>query len=243
LAFSPAVEGRSPVLVTASQHEMLLWDLATGEVRRKIADISAPVFGMAFLGDGVTLATAQADGLRFWDVERGSCKTRRDHTGAVFCVAIATDGKGLASAGADGRILLWEGPDDAKPDLLVEHTGQITALAFSPSNPWLVATDGSAAKLYDLEIREKHKEPTLVFRGHTRSITWLGFTRDGQRLATASGLDRHVKIWDPVSGLATLTLSHGSLHQIAGAGFHPDGRRLAVAIGRDIIIHGAAEEE
>jgi RNA polymerase sigma factor (sigma-70 family) len=123
LAFSP--DGRTLASAGGSfdphadpdfAEALLLWDLATGKVLRRLA--GAPrgnpggrsIRSLAFSPDGKTLATGEA-GHALFLYETASGRVRRElagHHGDVYAVSFFPDGKLLASAGSDLSALIWD---------------------------------------------------------------------------------------------------------------------------------------
>ncbi|KAK3947359.1 hypothetical protein QBC32DRAFT_328628 [Pseudoneurospora amorphoporcata] len=68
-------------------------------------------------------------------------------------------------------------------------------------------------------------EGLLTLEGHSRYITSVAFSPDGQRLASGSD-DKTIKIWDPASGSCLQTLE-GHSDYVTSVAFSPDGQRLA----------------
>jgi WD40 repeat protein len=61
------------------------------------------------------------------------------HTDAVLDVAVAPDGRWIASASADGSVRIWS-PSTGQAQLtLVGHTGPVQAVAISPGSAWLAS--------------------------------------------------------------------------------------------------------
>src|SRR5262249_38054419 len=54
-----------------------------------------------------------------------------DSSGAVFCVAVAPDGKVMATAGADGVVRLWERATGKELRRFAGHEGWVFAVAFA----------------------------------------------------------------------------------------------------------------
>jgi WD40 repeat protein len=98
-----------------------LWSVATGREIRQFGDHphnageGLYVMSLAFLPDRKTIAVAMvAEGdinpsLRIFDLNTGKVRRRLEgYTNFVYGIAIAPDGKTMASASADGTTLVWD---------------------------------------------------------------------------------------------------------------------------------------
>ena len=66
-----------------------------------------------------------------------------------------------------------------------------------------------------------------VLAGHSRGVTAVKWSPDGDRLATGSG-DGTAKVWDPTTGAATATLA-GHAEGVNDVAWSPDGCHVATA--------------
>ena len=98
-----------------------LWDAATPRELSQFGDHPDKegeppyVTSLAFLHDGKSVAVAAvwaggADpSLRLWDTHTGKVRRRLEgHANFVYRIAVALDGKTMASASADGTTLIWD---------------------------------------------------------------------------------------------------------------------------------------
>jgi WD40 repeat protein len=70
--------------------------------------------------------------VRLWEAANGRLLgTLRSHNSAVFCVALAADGRLAASSGMDGTVRLWRVPDGLPLLSGQAHTGAIWAMGLS----------------------------------------------------------------------------------------------------------------
>ncbi|MGH8573398.1 MAG: WD40 repeat domain-containing protein, partial [Gammaproteobacteria bacterium] len=78
------------------------------------------------------------------------------HTGDVFAVAFAPDGKTLASGSGDGTVKLWEKGQPQSPATSLEgHTGNVFSVAFAPDGKMLASgSQDGAVKLWDADTRQ-----------------------------------------------------------------------------------------
>jgi WD40 repeat protein len=71
--------------------------------------------------------------LILWDIETGAAVRRfKGHTDAVWCVAVAPDGRTALSGSADGTLILWDIETGDAMRTLTGHEGAVYCLAISP---------------------------------------------------------------------------------------------------------------
>jgi len=64
------------------------------------------------------------------------------HTDPVVALAVAPDGRWLASAGGDGTVRIWDPVTGTAGHLLTGHTDPVVALAVAPDGRWLASAGG-----------------------------------------------------------------------------------------------------
>ncbi|XP_073051894.1 uncharacterized protein [Primulina eburnea] len=102
------------------------------------------------------------------------------------------------------------------------HTGELYAVACSPTDSTLVATGGGDDKGFFWKINQG--DWTSALEGHQDSVSSLAFSVDGQLLASG-GLDGVVKIWETASGDLKCTLE-GPTGNIEWVRWHPKGHLI-----------------
>ena len=216
VAFTP--DGR--LLSGAYDDTLVLWDLATGQVIRRMANPSGDVNLVAVAPDGRLAAAATEGGVvTLWDLENGQQVGELLHNPELqlLPVAFSPDGRLLASGSEDGTVVIWDVATRSELQRFAVLDGVLFALDFSPDGQLLAAAgQGDAVSLFDVSSGE------LV--GTLGSLPdWLfdlDFSPNGTQLLGASR-DGAVLLWD-VAGRRLLRALRGE-----------DGRTLSVAFVDD----------
>ncbi|MBE9159849.1 GUN4 domain-containing protein [Nodosilinea sp. LEGE 06152] len=238
-----AISPNGQTLASASSDNTIkLWNLQTGQLLRTMSTNAADgiVNTLLFSPDGQRLATAtQHNTLQLWDATTGqlvrTLVNRATNLYPPMPLAFSANGQTLATADSDNSVKLWNARTGARQITLKGHSAPVRDLAFSPDSQRLATSDGTTARLWNLQTYATAHTLTLNQSvGHPVQPTNLGevaFSPDGQTLAASTLLLPLVESEPiPRQGLTLWDVATGqSLEQIHGVGqfqFSPDGQFL-----------------
>jgi WD40 repeat protein/serine/threonine protein kinase len=235
LAFSP--DGTTLAVGTAGSRGeeacgVSLYDAATGARRPEALPTGTGVHGLAFAPDGATLAVGCGDNLvRLWQPARARpFQSLPGHSPLeAWSVAFPGQDHGLASAGDDSTIRLWDLNTGRARRMLLGHYSLVSCLAFSPRSR-LLASGGydRTVRLWDPATGRQLARLT----GHAQDIRCLAFSPDGRLLASGSGTfdakGGELKLWDVEARRERASLA-GHADKVRAVAFAPSGQVLCSA--------------
>ncbi len=148
--------------------------------------------------------------------------TLREHGSEVLALAIAPDGKSLASASRDRTVKVWALPGGEVQATLSGHRGPVQAVAFAPDGKYLGSASGDmTAQIWPYPAGDEAR----ILSGHQGALEALAWSPDGAHLACGWNMWSfgHVTLWDVAQAeqLATLRAAHGQL--LFDLAYGPDG--------------------
>ena len=143
-------------------------------------------------GRGV-YAVGSRDGSMFLFSEQREARSIRAHDGPIWQLAFSPNGERIASAGADGKIRVWNFADHRLLRTFDKHTNSVSSLAWSPDGQSLVSgSEDRSVRLWDVPGNRQVGEP---FAGHRKDVLAVAFHPNGKWIVSASQ-DGMLKVWD-----------------------------------------------
>jgi WD40 repeat protein/predicted Ser/Thr protein kinase len=211
-----------------SDGELFQWDVATGQLRRRIPGVCKRVASLALNADGSRVAvgcseTAEEQWMRVLDVVTGQELAKAP--GLPF--AFSPDGKWLAGRDADAKVIVLRDAQSFRTVMNCKgHAGNVNAITFqADGRRFLSASSDRTLRLWDAATGQCLQE----FVGHTDEVFTAVFHPDGARIASA-GRDRAIWLWDPASGQDVARLP-GHMNYVWSLAFSPDGKTLISSSG------------
>jgi WD40 repeat protein len=220
-AFTP--DGKA--LVSARNGKVVqFWDATTGRPLRALRH-EKKFDAFALSANGKVLVSAGSGEITVWDVG-DSKQVRRIKVAEIVSLAVAPDGKILASADGNHVIRLWDLTTGEENHQLAGRTGNACSILFAPDGKTLLwVGEDAAVHVWDVAAKRQVRK----FGSHVRC---LALSQDGTILAAGGSevvnntVEARLTLWDAATGRRRLQL-RGHEHFVESVAFTPDGKTLA----------------
>ena len=193
LAFSPQAK-----LVAVGRYGVVeLMDARSQAVVKRLEGHRGNVNAIVWSADGAELFAASGESAVAGEVKQWSVagakvlRTFSGHRDMIYALALAPDGRTLATGSYDQKIKLWNVADGTERRTLSGHNGAVFGLAFRPDGKLLASASADrTVKLWDVASGERRD----TFSQPLKEQFAVAWSADGKRLA-AGGADNRIRIW------------------------------------------------
>ncbi len=206
-----------------------LWDLSSAAlIRTLFASADYSVNDAAWSPDGTRVAGAVGpldSVVVIFDTASIASQLRLvGHTGGLWAIVWAPDGRTIATGGDDGAVRFWNAITGATVAVATGHEDRVTSLALSPDGHTLAsASVDKTIRLWSVPSGD----PIGVLRGHTGAVTDVAYTPDGSHVVSCSD-DGTIRVWDV--GSRTETYRYDDYPYLANAlAVTADGKHVIAA--------------
>jgi WD40 repeat protein len=175
-------------LASGGFRQVVLWDTRTWEQALTLTnELHGRVTALAFTRDHQELLTAdsvaaESGWIRQFKLGDGSqIAGWQAHGDSILALDVSTDGKLLATAGADRLGRLWELESRKELKRFERHEGHLLAIAFNPDASWVAtgATD-KLMKIWDVKTGQE----IINIKNHSAAVTALRWADEGKLLVS-----------------------------------------------------------
>lgn len=233
VAFSPDSK-----LLALPGESIVLLDSSTGKEVRKFEDRKSKATRVVFSTDGKKVASLHEDQtiLQFWQSATGKAlrEIQAPEKGAFQCLAIAPDGKSIATGNNDGKVWLWDIASASTVRHFKAHESPVTSVTYSADGKRLATVSAeNGVALWDPALGKpqghflKDRKGTIFDRGDTIAA----ISPDGKNLASATSST--IRLWNVATRNERADLAGHPL-AVRTCTFSADGKTLWTSCGEPL---------
>ncbi len=227
-------------LATVSNDSILIWDIASGKVLRRLGGSGGSVEKPVFSPDGKYLVANDYNRGYLWEVANGTLRRTIDgHKSDIKSIAFSPDNQYLITGSKDRTAKIWktgngkevvtlngyisEVDNTILDDAFLVWIAFVNEIRLSPDGKYLaIGKTGNLAKLMDFNTGRV----VQTYVGHEGMIISLDFSPDGKTLATGS-VDGTARLWEVESGKLLHTMPRETRNlPVFSVRFSADGKYL-----------------
>ncbi|MGB8344447.1 MAG: WD40 repeat domain-containing protein [Ktedonobacteraceae bacterium] len=234
VTWSPDGTRLASTLESDEGNRVEIWEVQTGKRERLLGEFLGEVGDVSWSPDGLSLAACSWGGeVQMYTVatgEGGVIYTFDNNPGYAYAVDWSFDGAFLAASGDYGMVVVFQRHDWNPLLLLSPQRARVNDLAWLPRRYSLAAGDGNDICIWNVGTGETE----AIYQGHTKTVFSVAASPDGHYLASGSGWDQAVHVWDLTTAqhLATFEGYSSQFHALA---WSSDSTCLAFATEDDAI--------
>ena len=209
LAFSP--DGKW--LASSGYHEILVWEVSTGRLVRRITNVGQRVFDIDFHPSGQSLIVAAGrpghyGELKHFQFTDGKLIHRlMTSTKEVLATRFSPSGDMIAASVADSSIRVFESQRGQPLLKLLDHHKAVMSVAWSPDGKRLAsASRDKNAKIFDARTGQQLATFNKSFESNFGGrLLGVAFTPDGKQVVSC-GNDKTLRIWNSADAKLVRTI-------------------------------------
>lgn len=226
-----------PYSAHSGDNDLVLWDLQSGAVLRRMHGHKDAIFHVAFRPDGCSAVSSSADStLILWNLDDGEIiSTLRGHSTFVYSFDISPKGDRVLSASLDLSVILWDLERAQEIRRFYGHAGPVTAVQFlSDGRRVLTGAVDKTLRLWDVYSADE-----VLRLSAPSGLGMWAVASDGKRAVTSAGgaalyapqsPRNPLYLWDLRKGKLSAQLSQ-QRNTIFEAAFLPNGKHILTVSG------------
>ena len=197
---------------------------------------SRPIDKISFSPDGKIIASSSDDGkIKLWNITK-SKEIRTisgGHPGNLLSLNFSPDGKTITAISYDGMSKVFDTTTGKEIETSYFKpkwdSGRVTSASLSPDGNIIAYGFRDTVKLLDINTGKE----IGILTGHSRLVTSVSFSPDGQNITSAS-VDGVLKLWDVPTAreIKSLNIDSGWVNSVT---ISPDGKFIASTLPDGIV--------